>query len=229
MHGTESRALAAVQAAEERFHMEQDGERLRLHRLRLQATVAAVSPLTRDLVEQKGCNLDTVAHCLRPTPERIPGMPHLHTFRQHLIPGRKDRPSLPAGAFVRSSDQRISRRIAMKGVILPEDAASQDLFGVVNDGSVLESAGWLGPYWFRTEGRVAHVLLSLPHTIIAVVPGMFVGDVVEHPSLSGRSYRIHRATSLGEGGGVVLTFSAGLIAHSLPWADELSAEMERLS
>jgi hypothetical protein len=219
-------ALAAVVAAEERFYAQQDHERLRLHRLRLQATVTAVSPLTRDLVEQQGYSLAAVAEKLRPTPSLSPGMPHLHTFR-HLIPGRMGHPTSRTGAPVRQSDQRISRRIARKGVILPTAPGSRDLLGVVNDGPVLECAGWLGRYWFCTQGRIGHVLLNLPATIAAMVPGLSVGDIVEHAALSNRPYRVRRATALDDEGGVVLSFFTGLIEHAMPWESELSMEMER--
>lgn len=218
--------LAAVEAAEERFRSVQERARLDLYRLRLQATVTAVSPLTRDLVDRAGGSLEALAEQLRPTRDRAAGMSHLHGTRDPLIPGAKGRVAPRPGA-VRASDQRISRRIWREGVVVPTAAGTLDRFGIVPDKDVLECAGWLGPCWFCTERHVAHVLIDLPETLVAIVPGREIGEIVDHPVLIGRPYRVRRAVALGEAAGFALSFETGLSGHRMPWAEELASEMER--
>jgi len=66
----------------------------------------------------------------------------------------------------------------------------------------------------------------LPETIGIVAPGMFVGEIVDHPALAGRAYRIGRAL-LFERQIAVLTFQAGFKEHSMPRVEQLVREMGR--
>ena len=227
MSAVDPKALAAVEAAEARFLAAQELERLRLFRLHLQATVTEVSPLTADLIRHQGSDLASLADQLRPVVERIPGMLHLPALRRYLVAETKGRRLAKDPVRVRQSDLRMSRRIAREGVILPSREGSRDRLGVVPIDGVLECAGWIGDSWFCTEREIAHLLVDLPDTIAAAPSGRVVGDLIGHPALAGRPYRVRRVVFLGEGPGVVVTFHTGLMKHHMPWADQLAEEMRR--
>jgi hypothetical protein len=224
------RALAAVRAVEDRVAAERDLARVRLQRLKLQASVSAVSPLTRDLIERHGSTLRAIAHAFIDETQRYRGGRERHLI-EHRRKGFQGR-AVPAGVTdvaLRQDDVRMSRRIARWGVLLREPEGSSERVGVVPDAGVIESAGWLGSCWFRTEGRIAHLHVDLPETVLAAVPGRAVREVVDHPALSDPTYRVGRVTSSAATGRSILTFRTGLLEHRMPWADQLALEMERVS
>ncbi len=228
MREPDPNALVAVAAARRRLIEAHDLEALAVYRLDLQASIMAISPLTRDVANSLGVSLDEVAAMLRPfdppaSARRLIDRPRLHS-------ARKGDPTVSPLGLMRASDLQISRRIAREGVVLDIDGR-YGRFGVVPDHGTLAAAGWLGNSWFCTAGGTAHLLLggAMPETMIAAVPGRVIGAIVDHPVLTGLDYPVKRVVRLPDDAGLVISFETGLIPHEMPWARLLERAIERSS
>ena len=219
---------SAVEAAIACFMVFEEHERLRLYRLHLQASVSRISPVALDLAAQGGFGIDQIARRLR-VPKGWPwpgGVAPLSCGIgvNWLSLGRK----ALRRSFV-GSDRRFAARLDRDGVLMRgcEDPAGE--LGFLVSGDELQAVARLGECILHTRRGSCSVLLPrrLPETIQCALIGRPIGDMIGHPVLSGRRYRILSVQDRGTASGSVVVFATATRPLELPWGMELHAELER--
>jgi hypothetical protein len=221
-------ARCAVEHAIARFMVFSDQERLRLYRLHLQATLGVISPVAFALALDGGFAIDQVARRLTvpkgwPWAGGVPSQSKGASARWMSL-GR-----LAVRSSVVGADLRLSARLRRDGVLMRDSHHPAGELGYVVFGDELEAIARLGDCMLHTRRGVCRLLLpaSLPDTITTSLIGRPIGDMVEHPVLADRRYRILLIQDQRGGGSSVVTFATPMLPLELPWAADLAEAIAR--
>lgn len=209
-------AMAAIGAAGRTLASLTERERLRLHRLYLQANYSTASRLALDLAAYAGRSLGDVAGLI----EVPPGWD----------PSRPDRPPIRGRNASRRTVSKSSRfplpSTGLRGVTLARTPSGGTIAFALEDG-VIDAIARFGEVSIHGAGAWAFLVLPgvLPDAVVTSLVGRPLEDAVDHPALRGRKYVVETGCIDGLFGNTVLRFRPGLVQVELPWRGELEQEV----
>ena len=214
--GPPTSEASAVALRVANFLIQTEEERFRLFHLYLQATVRRVSPLLLDFVEMESMKLDDLALLIKP-PENWPWRPMddkaLALARSYYW--RK--------VWLRTASSRhawqFKRTFINPGVIVREANHPNGRLAIRPCNAVLGFTAGVGPCILSVYSSSATLKLPdpVPEIVMASLPGMNLGSVVDHPIFTRRRYIIKNAEADPFDFGPLLTFSAQLTDFVGPW------------
>lgn len=175
--------------------------RFKFMREHLARTVDRASPLLLDLIPS--ARLDGLARRLAPGP---------------ALPWASDDATRPRRSGIKNPSSHLTLEAVATLRLDPQDASGVLQLNVV--GGELHAELQIGVARISTWRSPARLVLPdrLSDTLAVAMAGRRLGDLLDHPLLSGREYRVVDAAPFSSGFGTVIRFTAELRPWSPPWA-----------
>lgn len=206
-----------------------------------EARVTRASPLLLEAVASGGIDLAQAAARLKP-PAGWPGRDARRAATEHLMPepaalvdwlnSAWARMRSASDPRVRAFDTQLAQRHRRAGGLLLRGIASPaGALAIRPARRGLEMEATLGTAVLATAGDRATVWLDGAMSDASLASAMFrpVSDLVPHPLLADRAYRILGAWRSGFGDGTMVTIAAPAVPHGLPpgWTGRAAAGATR--